>query len=214
MNNIEKLIRSYSLYPHRGKVYSVDIMADNNVIESHKFVNPFAAYIYMNKTEVQDNLRKRYCKSLFRLQCLSSVDDSCLFSVFLNMACGLQKVEFCEQYGRNDLFLYTGDILKYNGSYYVYVAFADDKFHFISTDEFDVSFDSLSDMEKIYLKIYEDEFIQAVSHCLHKDPWYYNRWKLDYQVYKKMGNEMRTIILQTYKNLQNEKEWFYPKYEN
>ena len=85
---------------------------------------------------------------------------------------------------------------------------------FMSIKSGKTAFDSLSNMEKIYLKICEDEFMQAISHCLRNDPWYYNRWKLDYQVYKKMGNEMRTIILQTYTNLQNEKEWFYPKYEN
>ena len=47
MNEIEKAIRSYSLFTHKNELYKVEILVDNKPIESKAFYDVFQAYSYM-----------------------------------------------------------------------------------------------------------------------------------------------------------------------
>ena len=61
MNEIEKNMRSYSLFTHKNELYKVEILADNKTIESKAFSDVFQAYSYMCMTDMHEKINKLYC---------------------------------------------------------------------------------------------------------------------------------------------------------
>ena len=208
MNEIEKNMRSYSLFTHKNELYKVEILADNKTIESKAFSDVFQAYSYMCMTDMHEKINKLYCPVKFRLTCYSSSDNSEIFAIILNSSCGLVGVESYKECVISESFLNAGDIVKCNGIYMVYLGSANNKFHFITNNEFDLTFDKLPTADKIQSDECESDFIKDISFSLQYDPWYYLKWKLDYQVYRDIGREMVSIISQSHKAIKEGKDWF------
>ena len=209
MNEIEKAIRSYSLFTHKNELYKVEILVDNKPIESKAFYDVFQAYSYMCTTDMHEKINKLYCPVKFRLKCHSSLDNSEIFAVILNSSCGLVGVESYKDCIMFESAVNTGDIVKYNDEYMVYLDFANNIFHFITDSEFDIKFDKLPTADKIQTDECESDFIKGISFSLQYDPWYYLRWKLDYQVYRNMGREMNSVISQSRRAIKEGKDWFH-----
>lgn len=209
MNEIEKIIRSYSLFTHKNELYKVGILAGNKPIESKEFSDVFHAYSYMCTTAMHDKINKLSCPVKFRLTCYSSSDNSEIFAIILNSSCELVGVKSYKECVISESFLNTGDIVEFDGKYMVYLGFANNKFHFITDSEFDLTFDKLPTADKIQSDECESDFIKGISFSLQYDPWHYLRWMLDYQIYRNMGREMGSIISQSYKAIKEGKDWFH-----
>lgn len=209
MNEIEKAIRSYNLFTHKNELYKVEILVDNKPIESKAFYDVFQAYSYMCTTDMREKINKLYCPVKFRLKCHSSLGNSEIFAVILNSSCGLVGVESYKECVISESFLNTGDIVEFDGKYMVYLGFANNKFHFITDSEFDLTFDKLPTADKIQFDECESDFIKGISFSLQYDPWYYLRWKLDYQAYRNMGREMNSVISQSHRAIKEGKDWFH-----